>query len=241
MSRRLVLITGGEVANGLYLGKFSDSLIFMTEHVGIAVIVDLVGSRKQPDRAAAQQDFVAALAEVNEIVPALQPLAATIGDESQAAYVDLSAALQATLLLRLALPHPLDCRFGLGAGTWQSVGRSDYGPMQDGPAWWAARDAIVEAKAREVRRHRSLRSWYGVAEGRAGDFPPVGLTNALLMCRDEIVSGMNDRSRRLALGLLKGRTQVELANAEGISQSAVSQNLQRNGALALLGSAEVLR
>ncbi len=213
----------------------------MTENAGIAVIVDLVGSRRQPDRAGAQQQLVDALAEVNDVIPALQPLAPTIGDESQAAYADLSAALHATLLLRLALPYPLDCRFGLGAGSWQSVGSSDYGPMQDGPAWWAARDAIVEAKAREVRRHRSLRSWYGVADGRAADFPPVGVTNALLMCRDEIVSGMNDRSRRLALGILKGRTQVELARTERISQSAVSQNLQRNGALALLGTIEALR
>jgi hypothetical protein len=61
------------------------------------------------------------------------------------------------------------------------------------------------------------------------------------MCRDEIVSGMNDRSRRLALGILKGQTQVELARTERISQSAVSQNLQRNGALALLGTIEALR
>lgn len=211
------------------------------EHAGIAVIVDLVGSRRQPDRGAAQQHLVDALVEVNAAVPALQPLAPTIGDESQGAYAGLSAAMLATLLLRLTLPYPLDCRFGLGAGTWQNVGRSDYGPMQDGPAWWAARDAIVEAKAREGRRHKSLRTWYGVADEKAADFAPVGVTNALLMCRDEIVSGMNDRSRRLALGLLKGRTQVELAKAEDISQSAVSQNLQRNGAFALLGSTEALR
>jgi hypothetical protein len=209
-------------------------------HSGITVIVDLVGSRRQPDRGSAQQSLEDALAEVNAVVPAMQPLAPTIGDESQGAYADLSAALLATLLVRLTLPDPLDCRFGLGAGTWQNVGRSDYGHMQDGPAWWAARDAIVEAKAREVRRHKTLRSWYVVADEQTAKFPPAGVTNAFLMCRDEIVSGMNDRSRRLALGLLKGRTQVELARAEDISQSAVSQNLQRNGAFALLGSSEVL-
>jgi hypothetical protein len=214
----------------------------MTEqHSGITVIVDLVGSRRQPDRGSAQQLLEDALAEVNAVVPAMQPLAPTIGDESQGAYADLSAALLATLLLRLTLPDPLDCRFGLGAGVWQNVGRSDYGPMQDGPAWWAARDAIVEAKAREVRRHKTLRSWYVVADEQSANFPPDGVTNAFLMCRDEIVSGLNDRSRRLALGLLKGRTQVELAKDEDISQSAVSQNLQRNGAFALLGSTEVLR
>ncbi|MEJ7635308.1 SatD family protein [Aeromicrobium sp.] len=208
---------------------------------GVAVIMDLVGSRRQPDRADAQRQLEAALIEVNAAIPAMQPVAPTIGDESQGAYADLGSALRATLLLRLCLPAPLDCRFGLGGGTWEIVGRSEYGPMQDGPAWWAAREAIVEAKSREVRRHKSLRSWYAVADGDAGVHPPVGLTNSLLMCRDEIVSGMSDRTRRLALGLLRGRTQVELAQIEGISQSAVSQNLQRGGAFALLGSTEVLR
>ena len=59
-----------------------------------------------------------------------------------------------------------------------------------------------------------------------------------LMCRDEIVSGMSRRTRRLTLGLLQGRTQSELAAAEGISQSAVSQNLQRGGSFAIVASAE---
>lgn len=212
----------------------------MAKRNGVTVIVDLVGSRRQPDRAKAQQQLQRSLNQVNAAVEALQALAPTIGDESQGAYVDLPAALRATLLLRLSLPAPLDCRFGLGAGSWETVGRSDYGPMQDGPAWWAAREAIVEAKAREVRRHKSARTWYVIADGEAAAFPSAGLTNAFLLCRDEIIGGMNDRGRRLALGLLKGSTQVELANAEGISQSAVSQNLQRSGAFALLGGLEAI-
>ncbi|MET0447100.1 MAG: hypothetical protein ABW004_01785, partial [Aeromicrobium sp.] len=56
---------------------------------GFAVIVDLVGSRAQPDRTAAQDLLVAALAEVNDAVASLQPLAPTIGDECQGAYADL--------------------------------------------------------------------------------------------------------------------------------------------------------
>lgn len=227
---------------GFSVSIFSDSLIFMDSTAwGFAVIVDLVGSRAQPDRSEAQQQLVTALAEVNGAVDSLQPLIPTIGDECQGAYADLPSAVRAALLLRLLLPDPLDCRFGIGAGTWQTVGRSDYGPMQDGPGWWSAREAIVEAKNRETRRNRTLRSWYAVADDAPDGVPAQAFVNALLLCRDEIVTAMNDRSRRLLLGLLRGRTQVELAEDEGISQSAVSQNLRRSGALAVVAADEVLR
>lgn len=184
-----------------------------------------------------------ALGVVNSAVTAVQPLAPTVGDESQGIYSDVPSALLATLLLRLTVSRPLDCRFGIGVGRSESVGLGDYGPMQDGPAWWTARDAIVEAKRREVGKHKLLRSWYAVAEGElagSAQVPEPGLTNAYLMSRDQLVSDMNDRSRRLVLGLLKGETQVQLAEAEHISQSAVSQNLQRSGAYAVLGGVELL-
>lgn len=72
----------------------------MTKNSGtaVAMIVDLVRSRQHPDRAAAQSALVAALARVNDDVPALQPLAPTVGDESQALYPDVSSALHASLL-----------------------------------------------------------------------------------------------------------------------------------------------
>ena len=207
---------------------------------GYAVIVDLVGSRAQPDRSMAQEQLVAALAEVNAAVGSIQPLAPTIGDECQGAFPELTSAVRAALLLRLLLPGSMDCRAGIGAGSWQTVGRSDYGPMQDGSGWWSARDAIVEAKHRETRRNRTLRSWYAIADDAPEGAPSPALVNALLLCRDDIVTGMSDRSRRLLLGLLRGRTQVELADDEAISQSAVSQNLRRSGALAVVAADEVL-
>lgn len=179
-----------------------------------------------------------ALTQVNAAVEPIQPLAPTIGDECQGIFGDVPSALLAALLLRLMLPDPHDCRVGIGVGSYETVGESNFGPMQDGPAWWAARDAIVEAKSREGRKHKSLRSWYVVGEG-AIRAPEPSAINAFLLCRDQIVSGMNDRSRRLLLGLLQGRTQVELAKREDITQSTVSQNLQRSGAYAVLGAADM--
>lgn len=182
-----------------------------------AVIGDLVGSREQPSRARAQEQLVTALSTVNDRLPAVQPLEPTIGDELQGVYADLRDALYATVLVRLALPEGMDCRFGVGAGELEIVGASHYGLTQDGPAWWSAREAIDDVK----RMHRSLpglRTRIVRAGQEAGD-----IVNAYLMCRDTIVSDFDARQRRIALGVLDGKTLAAIAQDEGISTSAVSQ------------------
>ncbi len=176
------------------------------------------------------------LERVNQVVPAEQRLGATVGDEFQGVYADAPTAVDATLVLRLSLPVGLDCRFGLGSGTYANVGRSQYGVMQDGPAWWSARDAIVIAKDRERGRNKTLRTWFCTADEH--EEREATMVNALLLCRDQIVSDMNPRQRRLLLGVIGGQTQVALAQTEGISASAVSQTLASSGAYAVLGAHE---
>lgn len=214
----------------------------MKEMAGVALIGDVVGSRAHADRAGMQRELVAVLNSVNEAVPAIRPLAPTIGDEFQAMYPDVRIAILASLRLRLTLPEGLDCRFGIGVGTYVDVGGSNYGVMQDGPAWWSARDAIVATKQRETRRNKTLRTWFVAPDEGGWDDPtaPADVVNALLLCRDEIVSRMNARQRRLLLGLLDGHTQAELASAEGITPSAVSQGLMSSGAFAVLAAHEQL-
>lgn len=207
--------------------------------VAVALIGDVVSSRTSADRADLQRDLVTTLDGVNRREPAVQELAPTIGDEFQAVYADVRTALRATLLVRLSLPDGVDCRFGLGLGDVVVVGRSDYGLTQDGSAWWSAREAIDEAKHRETRRNRTLRTWF--VDGRADEHSPdAGLVNAYLLLRDELVSGFGDRSRRLALGHVLGTPQKDLAAEEGITQGAVSQNLRSSGALAVVGGLDLL-
>ena len=203
----------------------------------VAMIVDLVGSRRHHDRAWVHKTLLDALDAVNVAVKADQPLAPTVGDEAQARYMTVQAAISASLLLRLALPEGLDSRCGIGVGPVQHLGTGVVGLLQDGPGWWAARDAIIEAKAREGARDRTLRTWYMVADSpdvRVSSFLPAELVNAYLLMRDEIVSRMPIRSRRLLSGLLRGQSQAEMAATEGVSASAVSQNLRRSGAFAIL-------
>lgn len=219
----------------------SAMLITMTETISaVALIGDVVKSRATHDRAALQRELVEVLQEVNALEPAEQELAATIGDEFQAVYLDVRAALRATLLLRLSLPEGLDCRFGLGAGQISIVGRSPYGLTQDGSAWWSAREAIEEAKRREDRRNRSLRTWFVASDDVPVAAADPALVNAALLARDEIVTAMNARSRRLTRGHLLGHTQRSLAEQEGITQGAVSQNLRSSGGLALIAGHELM-
>ena len=205
----------------------------------VALIGDLVGSRRSTSRAEIQQHLVDALAVVNATTPAVQPLTPTIGDEFQGVYADVGSALRASLIVRLALPADVDCRCGIGVGSLEIVGTSEYGLTQDGPAWWAARDAIVEAKRREGGQNKRLRSWF-LAPETEGDGVDAGLVNAFLLCRDELVSRLDARQRRLVLGVLRGTSQKDLAAAEGISPSAVSQSLQRAGAPAILDGTAML-
>ena len=215
----------------------------MTMHpLGVAVIADLVGSRKQPDRALAQRLLVGAFDEVNRDVPAVQPLAPTVGDESQGLYATVESAILATLMLRLVLPAPLDLRFGIGVGQYRTVSGDGSDVIQDGSAWWAARAAIVETKKRERRAIPSLRTWYRLDPEHDGwDMtpPPEATTNAYLLARDQLVSGMDDRYRKRLLGLMRGETQESLARAEGVTQSAISQSMHRSGAFAVLAGSEL--
>jgi hypothetical protein len=83
----------------------------------------------------------------------------------------------------------------------------------------------------------TVRSWY-VADGDDnGD--AAGTINAYLVMRDHVDSRMNPLDRQLTNGQLAGRTQLDLARQHGITQSAVSQRLERSGGSSLLATVDL--
>lgn len=196
-----------------------------------AVIGDLVASRSADSRAGAQRALLAALQHVNGLVAHDQALEPTIGDEFQSTHESLADALRAAALVRCALPEGMDARCGVGIGSLEVVGASAYGLTQDGPAWWAARTAVDEVKSRQ-RRLPALRTW--VVDDAAEE--EVDLVNAYLLCRDELVSALDARQRRIVLGLVEGRTHAEIAADEDVSPSAISQRVRRGGIASLVES-----
>lgn len=201
----------------------------------IAVIADIVGSRLLPDRSRAQAAFEATMAQVEKDHPlATEPLRPTVGDEFQAVYPRLADALGSLLLVQLALPEGLECRFGIGIG---AIGpfASGAGTLSDGPGWWSARDAIDHVHRLQQRAAPSARTWVVVAPEEDGDMHrAASLANAYLLARDQVVGAMGERARRLTYGRCRGVTQRELAAAEGITQPAVSQALTAAGSAAVV-------
>jgi hypothetical protein len=202
----------------------------------VAVIGDIVESRKKPDRADTQRAVERALDHANNMAHPLQRLAPTVGDEFQGVFTSLADAIMATLLVRLHLPEGTDCRFGIGRGE-RAVVASSPSTLEDGSAWWSARSAIEEVKKREGRSNRSLRTWYLPHDRELSNHD---LINAHLVCRDELVSRFDGRGRRILLGTIKGRTQSQIADDEGITQSAVSQAIAKNGSYAILTSSQLV-
>ncbi|MFW0774387.1 SatD family protein [Paenarthrobacter nitroguajacolicus] len=204
----------------------------------MALIVDIVNSRKLRDRLGAQQSIRSVFDDARKEHPVLRPLWPTVGDEFQAVFATLGDALLTTALVRLALPEDVDCRFGLGRGETVYVDPSAPIAIQDGSAWWNAREAIELTHRKEHKNEPYLRSWFVSSNRREAG--TMALVNSFLLLRDSLISSMRPRDRRLIMGALSGASQLDLAQREGISQSAVSQSLRRSGGAALVAAQQEL-
>lgn len=199
------------------------------------LIGDVVGSREFPDRRELHYRVAAALAAVAD--DAVDAPRLTVGDEFQGTYPTVGRAIDAALTLRLSLAPDIDIRFGIG---WGDVAKlDDASGIQDGPGWWAAREAIEWTAATQQHSGSSLvRTAFRNRTG-AGTQPHA--VNAALMCRDHLLGSLDERSLRILTGLRAGQSKKELAMTEGISASAVSQRANRTGVDLILLAAQELR
>jgi hypothetical protein len=225
-----------------------------------ALIGDVVRSRAASDRADLHARLAALLEEANATLQPVVPVRITVGDEYQGCFATVGEAVHATLWLRLQLAPRVELRHGIGWGPVAVL--ADRPRVEDGPGWWAAREAIEAVKREESRpATRRLRTAYRRAadpesgsssssdpSSGSGDDPRPELPgpdpdslNAALMCRDQMVGSVSERSLRLLRGTLAGRTQAQLATDEGISASAVSQRMRNDGLAVVVAADELLR
>ncbi|MGZ3470205.1 MAG: SatD family protein [Isosphaeraceae bacterium] len=223
-----------------------------------ALLGDIRGSRRSDTRSQDQDRLKQVLDDTSQSLVAIQPLAATVGDEFQGLFSSLGAALEATLLIRLRLIEFVDVRFGVGWGPL-TLHQKDLAPFgQDGPAWWFARSAIERASALEdkTKSPRSTRTVFACSgsilhssseEEPGPDIPMPGLPppvdlslslepaiNAYLIGRDALIDRLDRKDAELAENLFLGRSLSQTAAAWHVTVSAVSQRIVRRSLYALV-------
>ena len=189
-----------------------------------AIIGDIVSSRQLDSREEVHHHLIRALTVLTPVLRPIQPLQPTVGDEFQGVFADLADATRATLLLRLELLPYADTRYGIGRGDVSVIDSARSPFIQDGSAWWRAREGLKEL-AKKSRRHQ--RSWLVTADQPAPPSSEESLANAYLMCRDALVDRLTPKGRAMLALALGGATQAEIADALAISESAVSQQFSR--------------
>lgn len=199
-------------------------------------------SRQVEDRGLLQERLGEVLEQMNAMFMPHIPLEPTLGDEFQACFDDVAVAICASLVVRLELLRTagVDTRYGLGVGSIEIFARRR--PLsQDGPGWWAAREAIESSrKLAEAPRTAFTRTSFSAvgADGWCRD--KENALNAFLLCRDAMVDQMKQTSRNRLSGLMQGWSQSRIATEEGATQGAISQSLARSGAFAILAAQQRL-
>ncbi len=196
-----------------------------------ALIGDMIASRRASDRARLQGEMESVFRSVADQIgggPAF-----TIGDEFQARYPTLAEAVEASLQFHLRATGLIRLRIGIGWGELiaEDPERTPFG--QDGPCWWRARDAIEavdrSSRGRGPRRRTAVRT----------ETPADSLLNNYLLLRDTVLDGFDEVDSRIALGLMAGESQTDLADELGINKSSVSRRATSHGVLALVASRDI--
>ena len=189
---------------------------------GVALLVDIVASRTAP-RDALHEDVLSAVEATNSRLRPVHTLRPTVRDELQGVYRTLGQALLAGFTLRLELSPQWEARCGIGGG---DVGVVDEARgIQDGSAWWLAREAIDWVRAQAAKPgYEAVRT--AVRDERPEATAP---SDALSRLVDVHLAGLRPGALATLRGMLDGLDNAAIAEREGISASANSQRVRNNG------------
>lgn len=210
----------------------------------VAVVLDVVGSRARPDPTV----LLAGVARRSEQVLVAEGSAvsagATVGDEVQALYRDVGAAVLDVARLRLSLlleppagsgpAGPVELRAGFGVGQLDTASSEPdaTAPGQSGTAWWHARSAIEVVD--RPRNAWPLRRWW--VEGD----DDVRALQATLLALDTLLAGFDDADRTAAVALLDGAAAGDVATRLGVTASTVSARLHGHGVYGVVRTLQTL-
>ncbi len=195
----------------------------------IALIGDVIESKKIQDRAQAQQKLLQLMKELNQQYQKylVSPFTVTAGDEFQALLLPNSDMFQIMDQLSMAFA-PYEIRFGIGAGDMITEINKEQSIGSDGPAYWLAREAInyVHDKNDYGINHISV----SLADEEVGQ-----TINAILAACSFIQSKWTDIQYDVLKQLLAENiydetfSHKEMAKLLGITPSAFNKRIKASG------------
>src|SRR5690606_12661524 len=111
----------------------------------IAVIADIVSSKRIKNRAEVQKKLQSAFRRINKNSSVISPYTITLGDEFQAVY-DKADFLFKDIWQIIYSVHPVKIRFSIGVGEISTRINRKQAIGMDGPAFYNARKGLEELK-----------------------------------------------------------------------------------------------
>lgn len=180
----------------------------------LALIGDVVASRRTEDRARLQRRLGAGVAELNEELAAAlaAPLRVVAGDEVQGLFSRPPALVDAVVRISDHL-FPARIAFGAGWGGLTTDLASDV-TMVDGPCFHRAREALEDGGRSGA--------WVRL---RGGPDPLDEVASALFRLMGELRAGWAEKQALYSRDA-RGRLQKEVAERHGVSPSVISESLK---------------
>lgn len=201
----------------------------------LALIGDLIASKKIDERQAVQEKLAAIFNELNQCYSEdfASPLTLTLGDEFQVLLKNGERVFELIDKIKFMLA-PVEVRFGLGLGAITTYINPLTSLGADGPAYWHARAAIEQ-----VHREGDPALCRVLLVSEVEELPLTLINQSLRLC-DFIESRWRKTQRELLeLSVLEyGHDttvpQKVLAEKLGISTQAINQRIQSSGYYQLL-------
>lgn len=182
----------------------------------IALIADIVNSRKIEDRDKFQQKLEDQLRALNKRnANLLSPYTLTLGDEFQAVYSKADNLFNDVWEIMSGL-YPHKARFALGVGTLTTPVNPKRAIGMDGPAFHFARNGISELKETSY-----------LMKIAGEEIPHLSLLNNCLYLVSQSAANWSANRFQVLTGLLKGWSRKKIAGQLGISTVAVYKNINK--------------
>lgn len=196
----------------------------MDKRLYVAIIADIIGSKKINDRSGVQKQLEKVLEQIN--ITYRHAIASqfiiTLGDEFQGVLHDGSVALDVLDRIQREM-HPITFRFGIGVGSISVRLQPVTSLGSDGTAFHLARSLIEEVRALETKKTEAKTNMLISIEDQESTST---LLNSMFKLIWALQENWTDRQRQIIATLQQyNETQAAIAKRLGIVQSSVQKSL----------------